>query len=106
MDEVIQPEIIGDPFPGSVPAVSGIADDETMGDLHGVAAHELKRLMTYGNVRTKLAAISLTVKFLKDNHILTTVKKGGKNPGSKALDALPSVEELERLMRLTPHQDN
>jgi len=97
------PDLIGDPDPLSGPAEEGIADDETMGSLHGRTAHELTRMMTYGNVRTKLAAINASIKFLKDNGITSSIKPN--NPTGKVLSALPSVEELERLMRLSPGQN-
>lgn len=103
MDDPLGPGLIGDPDPLSGPAEEGIADDETMGSLHGRTAHELTRMMTYGNVRTKLAAISASIKFLKDNNITSSIKPN--NPTGKVLSALPSVEELERLMRLSPGQN-
>jgi len=103
MDAQEEQDLINDPDPFGGPAEDGIAGDETMGNLHGRTAHELTRMMTYGNVRTKLAAINASIKFLKDNSITSSIKPN--NPAGKVLSALPSVEELERLMRLSPGQN-
>jgi hypothetical protein len=89
-----------DPNPHSSPEESGRADDSTMSDLHGQTAHEISRFLKYGTPRAKLAAIDKAIKFLKDNSITTTL---GRSKGlQKVADALPSVEDLEALMRLTP----
>jgi hypothetical protein len=103
MDGQEEQDLINDPNPFGGPKEAGVADDETMGDLHGRTAHELTRMMTYGNARIKLAAINASIKFLKDNSITTTIKPN--NPAGKVLSALPSVEELERLMKLSPGND-
>jgi hypothetical protein len=95
--------LTNDPDPFSGPDGEGVADDGTMGNLHGRTAHELTRMMTYGSVKVKLSAINASIKFLKDNNITTTIKPN--NPSGKVLEALPSVEELERLMRLSPGRE-
>lgn len=89
----------GDPNPFSGPEGDGRASEDSMANLHGQTAHEIARFLKYGTPRLKLATIDKAIKFLKDNSITTTIQ-------SKSLkrveDALPSVEELEKLMRLTP----
>ena len=104
MDAQEEQDLINDPDPFGGPAEDGVAGDETMGNLHGRTAHELTRMMTYGNARVKLSAINAAIKFLKDNSITTTIKPN--TPTGKVLSALPSVDELERLMKLSPGQND
>ena len=94
-DETEDWSLPGDPNP-----FSGKASEDTLDDLHGQTAHEIHRFLKYGTTRLKLAAIDKAIKFLKDNSITTTI---GMSPRLKKVeDALPSVDELEALMRLTP----
>jgi hypothetical protein len=89
-----------DPNPYSSPEEGGRADDDTMGDLHGRTAHEIARFLKYGTPRARLAAIDKAIKFLKDNSVTSTI--GRSRSLQKVADSLPSVDELEALMRLTP----
>lgn len=90
----------GDPNPYSSPEESGRADDDTMSALHGQTAHEITRFLKYGTPRAKLAVIDKAIKFLKDNSITTVI---GRSKNLKKMEeSLPSVEELEALMKLTP----
>jgi hypothetical protein len=89
-----------DPNPFSGPAVDGRASDDAMGNLHGRTEHEISRLLTYGNVRTKLATLGYAIRFLKDNNCTTQLKN--ESATNKVLHALPTVEELERLMANSP----
>jgi hypothetical protein len=93
-------ECLDDPNPFSGPVVDGRASDDSMGNLHGRTEHEISRLLTYGNVKTKLATLGYAIRFLKDNNCTTQIK--AENATSKVLNALPTVEELERLMANSP----
>jgi hypothetical protein len=89
-----------DPNPYDGPALDGRAADGAMGDLHGRTAHEIARLLRYGTVRTKLATLGHSIKFLKDNNITSQLK--ADNASAQVLKALPTVEELERIMTNSP----
>jgi hypothetical protein len=89
-----------DPHPDSKRDEVGRASEDELAELHGATAHELSRMVKYGNMRTKLAAISHSIKFLKDNNITASLKASG---GTKALlKNLPTAEELERIMQNSP----
>lgn len=81
-------------------ADSGKATEDALNELHGSAARNLKYLMTHGDEKTQIAAIGLSIRFLKDNGISQGIKS---SPVLRDLEqALPSVEELERIMKHSP----
>lgn len=93
-------EVPFDPHPDSQRDQVGRAAEDELAELHGATAYELSRMVKYGNIRTKLAAISHSIKFLKDNNITAQIKASG---GTKTLlSNLPTVEELERIMQNSP----
>jgi hypothetical protein len=76
------------------------ASEDELSSLHGSTAQNLSTLMQDEDVKVKLAAISLSIKFLKDNHITAGIRT---SPTLKRLEEeLPTPEELERIMRNSP----
>jgi hypothetical protein len=81
----------------------GRAPDEFLGDMHGMAAREIKSMMSSADARERKLGLQLALRMLKENNITCTEA----NPAMGALKAsvqakLPTADELNRLMRLSP----
>ncbi len=79
------------------------ASDDVLGELHGMVATEIKNMILHGDGDDRDKAISFALRMLKDNNITATEA----NPAMGALKAtvqskLPTADELNRLMRLSP----
>jgi hypothetical protein len=76
------------------------ASEDLLAALHGLVGENIKQLLLSDDPRDIRDGISLGLKFLKDNNITATLD--ASTPLADIQAALPSAEELERLMTLTP----
>lgn len=76
------------------------ASEALLAQIHGLVGQEIVSLLHSDDPRERIAAIDRAMKFLKDNNITATVE--ASVPLQQIQDALPSPEELERLMMMTP----
>lgn len=76
------------------------ASEDLLAQLHGLIGSELLAMLRSDDPRERLAAVDRSLRFLKDNGITSTVA------ASPDLDRIkreiPTAEDLERLMRMTP----
>ena len=61
---------------------------------------ELRAMLQSDDPRERLQAVDRAMKFLKDNAITATMD--ASTPLEEVKKALPTAEELERLMTMTP----
>ena len=83
----------------------GRASDDLLGDIHGMVAREIKGMVQSENPFERVKGLQLALRMLKENNITATEA----NPEMKSLkstvkEKLPTAEELDKLMRLTPEQ--
>jgi hypothetical protein len=76
------------------------ASEDLLAQLHGMVGHELLNQLQSEDDRTRLSAVDRAMKFLKDNNITSTVE--ASVPLQQIQAAMPTADELERLMQLTP----
>lgn len=65
-----------------------------------MVGEELARQLRSDDDKVRLAAVDRALRFLKDNNITSTVE--ASTPLQDIRAAMPTAEELERLMTLTP----
>jgi Fe2+ or Zn2+ uptake regulation protein len=65
-----------------------------------MVGYELMQQLRSDDPRERLAAVDRALKFLKDNNITSTVEASVPLQDIRA--AMPTAEELEKLMSLTP----
>ena len=79
------------------------ASEDFLAVLHQEVARKLHELLQSEDPREAQAALSSAIKFLKDNAITVTVAPKDPDTLSEATkEKLPTMEELERMMQLTP----
>jgi len=76
------------------------ASEDLLAQLHGLVGYELMQQLRSDDPRERLAAVDRALKFLKDNNITSTVEASVPLQDIRA--AMPTAEELEKLMSLTP----
>ena len=76
------------------------ASEDLLAQLHGMVGYELMQQLRSDDPRERLAAVDRALKFLKDNNITSTVEASVPLQDIRA--AMPTAEELEKLMSLTP----
>ena len=65
-----------------------------------MVGRELLDQLSADDPQTRLSAVDRALKFLKDNAITSTVE--ASVPLQQIQDSLPTAEELEKLMTMTP----
>ena len=76
------------------------ASEELLAQIHGLVADEIKEMLRSDDPKERIAGLDRAMKFLKDNAITATL--GSATPINEIKNALPTPEELERLMLMTP----
>ena len=76
------------------------SSEDFLGSLHGLVGEQIKQLLLSDNPREIKAGIDAGLKFLKDNNITATVDNSSSIAQIK--DLLPTKDELEKLMTMTP----
>lgn len=76
------------------------ASEEVLAQLHGMIGEELIGALQSDCPRERMAAVDRALKFLKDNNITASIQAA---PDLERIrDSLPTAEDLERLMKMTP----
>jgi len=79
------------------------ASEDFLALLHQEVARKLHEMIASEDPKEAQAALSQAIKFLKDNAITAAVEnKELATLSEAARDKLPTMEELERMMQLTP----
>ncbi len=76
------------------------ASEDALAALHGAVAETISDFLQDDDPRQRLAAVDRAIRFLKDNNITATVE--ASEPLRSIADQLPTAEELEKLMQLSP----
>ena len=76
------------------------SSEDFLGSLHGLVGEQIKQLLLSDDPRDIKAGIDAGLKFLKDNNITATVDNS--NSIAQIKDLLPTKDELEKLMTMTP----
>jgi hypothetical protein len=76
------------------------ASEDLLAQLHGMVGKELLNQLHSEDPKERLFAIDRTLRFLKDNNITSTIE--ASVPIQEIRAAMPTAEELEKLMQLTP----
>jgi hypothetical protein len=76
------------------------ATEDFLATIHGLVAEQIRELLQSPDPRDVKEGIALGMKFLKDNQITATVDT---SPDLSQLnEILPTADELEKLMAVTP----
>ena len=76
------------------------ATEDFLAGIHGLVAEQIKGLLLSEDPRDVREGINMGMKFLRDNQISATIDA---SPDLSHIDRLmPSAEELEKLMTMTP----
>jgi len=76
------------------------SSEDFLSSLHGLVGEQIKMLLLSDDPKEVKAGIDAGLKFLKDNNITGTVENS--TPIAQIKDLLPTKDELESLMMLTP----
>ena len=76
------------------------ASEDLLAQLHGLVGYELVEQLQSEDPKTRIAAVDRAMRFLKDNNITSTVE--ASVPLQTIQTNLPSADELEKLMTMTP----
>ena len=76
------------------------SSEDFLGSLHGLVGEQIKQLLLSDDPREIKAGIDAGLKFLKDNNITATVENS--TPIAEIKNLLPTKDELEALMTMTP----
>jgi hypothetical protein len=76
------------------------ASEALLAQIHGLVGQEIVSLLHSDDPRERIAGLDRAMRFLKDNNITSTID--ASVPIQQIQSALPSHEELERLMTMTP----
>lgn len=76
------------------------ASEALLAQIHGLVGQEIVSLLHSDDPRERIAGLDRAMRFLKDNNITTTLE--ASTPIQEIRAALPTHEELERLMTMTP----
>lgn len=78
----------------------GRASEDLLATLHGLVGTRIKDMLNSEDPREVREGVNLALKFLKDNNITSTID--ASVPIQQIQDSLPTREELEKLMTMTP----
>jgi hypothetical protein len=76
------------------------ASEDLLAQIHGLVGRELIDALNADEPSTRMQAIDRALKFLKDNSITATVD--ASVPLQELQRAMPTADELEKLMTMTP----
>lgn len=76
------------------------SSEDFLSSLHGLVGEQIRKLLLSNDPKEVKAGIDAGLKFLKDNNITGTVENSA--PIAQIKDLLPTKDELESLMMLTP----
>jgi hypothetical protein len=76
------------------------ASEDLLAQLHGLVGFELIEQLQSEDPKTRIAAVDRAMRFLKDNNITSTVE--ASVPLQTIQANLPTADELEKLMTMTP----
>ena len=76
------------------------SSEDLLAQIHGLVGHELVEQLQSEDPRTRMNAVDRAMKFLKDNMITATVESS--TPLAQITQNLPTADELEKLMTMTP----
>ena len=76
------------------------ASEDLLAQLHGLVGHELIEQLQSEDPKTRIYAVDRAMRFLKDNNITSTVE--ASVPLQTIQANLPTADELEKLMTMTP----
>ena len=76
------------------------ASEDFLGSIHGLVGEQITALLTSENPRDVYNGIQFALKFLKDNNISAQLE--ASEPMQNVAKMLPTAEELEKLMTMTP----
>ncbi len=76
------------------------ASEDLLAQLHGLVGYELLDQLRADDPQARLAAVDRAMKFLKDNSITSTIE--ASVPLHDIQASMPTAEELEKLMTMTP----
>lgn len=76
------------------------ASEALLAQIHGLVGQEIVSLLHSDDPRERIAGLDRAMRFLKDNNITSTLD--ASVPIQQIHASLPSHEELERLMTMTP----
>ena len=75
--------------------------EDQLAHLHGLVGEQIAELMQSDNPRDRKDAIMMGIKFLKDNNVTASLNAA---PALADISTkLPSADELEKLMTMTPN---
>lgn len=78
------------------------ASEEFLGDIHGMVAHGIKKLIMSGDPREMQRGIEMGLRFLKDNSITAQIEASPETQQLMAIADDTTRESLEKLMREVP----
>ena len=76
------------------------ASEALLAQIHGLVGQEIVSLLHSDDPRERIAGLDRAMKFLKDNQITATLE--ASVPLQDIQAQLPTAEELEKLMLMTP----
>jgi len=76
------------------------ASEDFLGQIHAMVGQEISDMLNDPDPRQRLNGVSYALKYLKDNNISCQIQ--ASEPLANIAQTLPSAEELERLMSMTP----
>ncbi|OUU19567.1 MAG: hypothetical protein CBC13_12225 [Planctomycetia bacterium TMED53] len=76
------------------------ASEDFLASIHSLVGEQITTLLTSENPRDVYNGIQFALKFLKDNNI--TAQLEASQPMQNVASMLPTAEELEKLMTMTP----
>lgn len=76
------------------------ASEDLLAQLHGLVGFELIEQLQSEDPKTRIAAVDRAMRFLKDNNITSSVE--ASVPLQTIQANLPTADELEKLMTMTP----
>ena len=74
--------------------------EDLLGELHLMVGFELRDQLNADEPQARLAAVDRAMRFLRDNNITSTLD--APTPLADIQQAIPTTEELEKLMTMTP----
>ena len=76
------------------------SSEDLLAQLHGLVGRELLDQLNADDATARLSAVDRAMKFLRDNNITSTLD--APTPLADIQQAIPTTEELEKLMTMTP----
>ena len=76
------------------------SSEDLLAQLHGLVGRELLDQLNADEPQARLAAVDRAMRFLRDNNITSTL--AAPTPLADIQKAIPTADELEKLMTMTP----